>query len=218
MKNPNFNTYKTEKSLENYSKKAELTGIEYFLVNKYFKSPIIDIGCGTGRTTKCLFDRGFDVIGVEIVKRMVKKARSLFPKIRFYVGDAANLKFRDSSFNTAFFSFNGPDYIFPEKKRIEAFKEISRVLRKGGLFVFSSHNPNALFLRLRPRFLLRNLKGKRLFSRYKIERQPFGELLTHYMSPKKQISIIEKNTDLKFLRLHRKSLRDIHPHYVFVKK
>ncbi len=218
MENPNFNTYKTDKSLDNYSKKAYLTNIESFLIDKYFKSPVLDLGCGTGRTTKCLFDKGFDVTGVEIVKEMVEKAKSLFPKIKFRIGDATNLKFKDSSFNTVFFSFNGPDYIHPEEKRIEAFKEISRVLKREGFFVFSSHNPKALFLKPRPNFILRNLKRGTLFSRYKMEQQPFGTLLTHYMSPKKQIEMIERNTDLRFVKMYRKSGGDLHPHYVFVKK
>lgn len=218
MENPNFNTYKTDKSLENYSKQPYLTNIESFLADKYFKSPVLDLGSGTGRTTKCLFDKGFDVMGVEIVKEMVEKASSLFPQIKFKVGDATKLKFKDSSFNTVFFSFNGPDYIFPEENRIKALKEISRVLKKDGFFIFSSHNPKALFFKPRPNFILRNLKKGTLFSRYKTEQQPFGTLLTHYMSPKKQIQIIEKNTDLRFIRIHRKNFRDLHPHYVFVKK
>lgn len=214
----NISTYRKKESIENYSKKAELTDIEFFLVKRYFKSPVLDIGCGTGRTTKCLADLGFKVIGVEIVKEMVKKAKALFPEIRFQVGDAANLKFKDSSFNTAFFSFNGPDYILPEEKRLQAFKEISRILKSSGLFIFSSHNPLPLILKPRPKFILRNLKKGTIFSRYKIEQQPFGQLLTYYMSPKKQVSLIEKNTDLEFIALHRKNLLDLHPHYVFRKK
>lgn len=218
MENSNLKIYKTEASIENYSKESKLTDIESFLVKKYFKSPVLDLGCGTGRTTKCLSDKGFKVIGVEIVEEMVKKAKSMFPEIKFYEGDATNLKFKDSSFNTVFFSFNGLDYIYPKEKRVEAFKETSRILKKKGLFIFSSHNPIALFVKFRPRFLLRNLKRGTLFSRYKIEQQTFGQLLTHYMSPKKQIHLIEKNTDLKFLKIHRKNFRDLHPHYVFIKE
>ncbi len=77
---------------------------------------ILDLGCGVGRTTKPLYDLGYNVIGVEIIKEMIDLAKKKYPNIDFRVGDACNLKFKDAEFDIVFFSFNGMDYIFPEKK------------------------------------------------------------------------------------------------------
>ncbi len=212
----NIETYKTREAIKHYTTN-EIKPIEKKLIDKYFKSPVLDLGCGVGRTTKYLFEKGFKVIGIDIIEEMIKTAKSLYPKINFQTGDACNLKFKDNSFNTVFFSFNGLDYIFPKEKRVRALKEIERLLKKEGIFVFSSHNPLALFLKFRPKFIFRNLKRGSLFSRYKIETHLFGELSTYYSSPRRQIKIVEKNTNLRFIALYRKDKADLHPHYVFKK-
>ena len=212
----NIETYKKEASIKHYTKN-EISNTEEKLIEKYFRSPVLDLGCGVGRTTKYLYDKKFEVIGVDIIEEMIKKAKGMYRKINFKIGDAGNLDFKDSSFNTVFFSFNGLDYIFPKQERIKALKEISRVLKKNGLFIFSSHNPMALFFKIRPKFWLRNLKRNSLFSNYKIESHPFGELHTFYGTPKKQISLIESHTFLRSVNLYRKGMSDLHPHYVFIK-
>lgn len=213
----NINTYKNKSTIKHYKGHTKIEEIERKLIKKYFESPVLDLGCGVGRTTKYLFDEGFKVIGVDIIKDMIEEAKIIYPKINFEVGDACNLKFKDNSFKTVFFSFNGLDYIYPKKKRIQALKEVERVLMSGGTFVFSSHNSLALLFRSRPLFLLRNLKKKYLFSDYKMESHPFGDLYTYYAPPKKQIKLIEDNTRLKFLSQYRNGIKDLHPHYVFKK-
>ena len=57
-----------------------------------------------------------------------------------WTGDASNLGLKDNSFDVVIFSFNGIDYIYPYIKRLAALKEIRRVLKTNGLFIFSSHN------------------------------------------------------------------------------
>lgn len=210
-------SFGSNESLKRYSSNY-MKPIEKYLINKYFRDKILDLGCGCGRTTKYLYDLGHDVIGVEIVESMVKKAKSNLPKIKFEVGDACNLRFKDNAFDAVFFSFNGMDFIHPELARIDAIKEISRILKPGGYFIFSSHNPLALFFNFRPRFLLRNLLRGTLFSRYKYEKEKFGELCTYYASPQKQILQIHQNTNLRFVELVRRGFYDIAPHYVFKKR
>jgi SAM-dependent methyltransferase len=52
-------------------------------------------------------------------------------------------RFANAAFDFAFFSFNGIDYI-PNDDRIKALGEINRVLSRGGVLLFSSHNRNSL--------------------------------------------------------------------------
>ena len=75
-------------------------------------------------------------------------------------------QFRDGEFDVVMFSFNGLDCIDPEG-RLAALREISRVLKPGGVFIFSAHNTRALPQRmsltrhftLHPTNLLRGLRS-----------------------------------------------------------
>jgi len=86
---------------------------EEILVNKYFmrKSKILDIGCGSGRTTFPLFEKGFNVIGIDITPEMIdiakKIALSKNLQIDFRIGDATKLEFPDNYFDGAIFANNG---------------------------------------------------------------------------------------------------------------
>ena len=112
-------------------------------------SSILDMGCGTGRTTAILRDRGFDVTGMDYSTAMIEKAKSQRSDIHYDVMDACAMSYADESFDAAFFSFNGLGFIYPESKRMQALSEINRVLRPGGIFAYSSH-----------RFMLPNTVGR----------------------------------------------------------
>jgi len=214
----NIEAYKSEESVNHYGNLTKIKNIEKFLIEKYFHGKVLDLGCGCGRTTKYINDLGFDVLGVDIVEEMISKAKNIYPGIKFEAGDACNLKYKDNEFDVVFFSFNGLDYIYPESKRVAALKEIDRVLKKGGLFIYSSHNPLALLFKFRPGLLLRSLKERKLFSKYKPEKSAsFGTVYTYFATSKKQKTLVGSNTALEFIEQAPNSIREIHPHYVFRK-
>ena len=101
---------------------------------------ILDLGCGTGRTTEALTNSGHRVIGGDIAFHMVQAAKHQSVNCPLFVNDACSLCFRDGEFDVLLFSGNGIDLIYPYEKRLKALYEIRRVLRPGGLFIFSSHN------------------------------------------------------------------------------
>jgi ubiquinone/menaquinone biosynthesis C-methylase UbiE len=100
---------------------------------------ILDLGVGAGRTTPHLLEISTDYVGVDITPDMVSRAARKFSSARLEVGDARNLRFGDSSFDLVFFSFNGLDHA-DHVDRLCMLREIHRVLKPGGWFVFSSHN------------------------------------------------------------------------------
>lgn len=215
----NLSSYRNDGAVKHYTKiSGKIKPIEMRLIDKYFSGKILDLGCGCGRTTKYIFDKGHDVKGVEIIEAMVSVAKDRYPDIKFLVGDACKLRFDDKSFDVVFFSFNGLDYIHPERERMKAIEEIARVLKPGGYFIYSSHNPLALFRKIRPKFLVRNFLRKSILKRYKLEMEPFGEFHTYYATPKKQIRDVQRETNLKHIAMDSNGWGDIFPHYVFKKE
>lgn len=164
-------------------------------IERYFGKPdarVLDLGCGTGRVTHHLSGMGFDVIGVDPSDSMIDVATSVHPQIDFVVGDGTDLHFQDDAFDYVLFSYYGLDYIYPEEQRIRALREIYRVLKPGGIFVFSSHNwwnslPSTVYegtSALQPLLNRENVLDPR--DRYAPVEVKVGETLVYLSSPAKQ--------------------------------
>lgn len=108
---------------------------------------MLDLGVGGGRTTYHFAPLVKEYVGVDISSNMIRKCREKYkqtPKIQFKVGNATKLDcFGNSCFDFVLFSFNGIDYVNHEQ-RLLILGEVSRVLKSGGLFWFSTHNLNVL--------------------------------------------------------------------------
>src|SRR5712692_4188888 len=56
---------------------------------------ILDLGCGTGHLTNQIAARGAEVIGLDKSATMIERARTLYPQLRFEIGDATDFKFSE---------------------------------------------------------------------------------------------------------------------------
>ncbi|MGC8651999.1 MAG: class I SAM-dependent methyltransferase [Candidatus Micrarchaeia archaeon] len=98
---------------------------------------VLDIGCGPGFHSAALLRRGSVVYGIDYSKSMIKIAESHVKGAHFTIGSVYHMPYKSGFFDVAFAS-----YAVEHFTRLEAaFKEIRRVLKKRGAFVFSIRNP-----------------------------------------------------------------------------
>ena len=160
----NLTTYSSNDGVKSYintTLQAPEVSILVKYKNLYFNKKILDIGCGAGRTSFYLQNFTNDYLGVDYSKSMIEFCENNFKNLDFQHYDARDLSgFSDESFDFILFSYNGIDYI-SHHDRIKAFKEINRVLKKGGSFIFSTHNRNYKDIITKPRLHL-SLNPKKL--------------------------------------------------------
>jgi ubiquinone/menaquinone biosynthesis C-methylase UbiE len=106
---------------------------------------ILDLGTGTGRIALGLAELGYrHLMGMDLSKEMIKEARRIARllelAVSFRQGDATALKLDDGLFDGVIFGFNGLMQIPGRDNRLAAMREVRRVLRPGGRFVFTSHD------------------------------------------------------------------------------
>jgi SAM-dependent methyltransferase len=107
--------------------------------------PILEIGIGGGRATPYLRQISKVYTGIDYSEAMIQAARQRFPGVDLSTCDARDLsRFHNGQFAAVFFLGAGIDDI-GWAGRLQILKEVSRVLRNGGIFVFASHNLEAHF-------------------------------------------------------------------------
>lgn len=106
---------------------------------------ILDLGVGGGRTTPVLSALARHYVGADYSVAMVAACRQQWPDLNFVHCDATAMPcFEDKTFDAVVFSFNGIDVIRSDEGRASCLAEIARVLKPGGIFIFSSHNARVL--------------------------------------------------------------------------
>jgi ubiquinone/menaquinone biosynthesis C-methylase UbiE len=147
----NLRTYGIPSVASYYAALNYLTPCEKLLFQTYVKPGmrVLDLGVGGGRTTAYLSRIASRYVGVDYSEAMVQACRKKFPHLDFRLADASELSsFKDGSFDAIVFSFNGLDSVIPNEKRSRCLRECRRVLRPKGTFIFSSHNPRSVLVRV----------------------------------------------------------------------
>jgi SAM-dependent methyltransferase len=222
MDNLNRIAYGPGFALEAYASSANLSIAERAIFQalgpRIAGKRLLDIGVGGGRTTAFMLELSRDYTAIDYCEGFVDVVKAKFGLDSVYCCDVRDMsRFADEAFDFVMFSFNGLDYVSHEG-RLKSLAEINRVLRRDGLFVFSSHNRNRPNGRPRPRLLIdgeaiaagRWLKSKLktallsprhwLMRRYEVETSEYAivnddglhySLLTYYITLRKQIEQLE---------------------------
>ncbi|MBI2252685.1 MAG: class I SAM-dependent methyltransferase [Armatimonadetes bacterium] len=99
---------------------------------------ILSLGCGAGEECAYIKSLGAkEVAGIDISKKLIAEAKKNFLNIEFYVMDMEKLKFAKSSFDLVYSSL----VLHYVKDWTKVLIEIRKVLKKNGIFLFSTHNP-----------------------------------------------------------------------------
>lgn len=97
---------------------------------------ICDAGCGpSAHIGRYLFDKGFNVSGVDISDKCIEIARSNNPQMHFERADMASMPFEDSSFDgvISYYSIIHT----PKKDAGIFFREFNRILKPGGYILIA---------------------------------------------------------------------------------
>ncbi|MFH0975815.1 MAG: class I SAM-dependent methyltransferase [Spirochaetota bacterium] len=103
-------------------------------------TPVWDLGCGPGQTTKYLNDLGIKISGLDISEKIIEQAKLNYPNINFRKGNILELDFENNSIAAivAFYAI-----VHFSKEQVEIFfSEIFRVLQLRGRFLFTYHIGN----------------------------------------------------------------------------
>jgi ubiquinone/menaquinone biosynthesis C-methylase UbiE len=99
---------------------------------------ILCLGCGAGEECAHIkFLGAKKVIGVDISKSLIQKAKENYSELGFYVMDMEKLAFPKHSFDLVYSSL----VLHYVKNWTKTLNEIKKVLKKKGIFLFSTHNP-----------------------------------------------------------------------------
>jgi len=106
-------------------------------------SRMLDLGCGSGRHSKYLASKGFDVAGIDLAASSVRQAkRSEREKLRFYRHDM-RIPFGRNAFDIVFNFFTSFGYFDDPSEDLKVVNNIYSALKPGGVLVMDYINSSA---------------------------------------------------------------------------
>ena len=101
---------------------------------------VLDVACGTGNYTSALSARGLAVVGLDVSRTMLVRARAKHPLLPLVRGDGAALPFADGAFSHAVTTLA----IHHMADLPAIFSNIRRVAARGGRYLIFSALPEQL--------------------------------------------------------------------------
>jgi demethylmenaquinone methyltransferase/2-methoxy-6-polyprenyl-1,4-benzoquinol methylase len=110
------------------------------------QSLVLEVGCGTGFTTTGIAAKAGqqNIIALDLTPEQMRKAMEKLPEVQYIRGDAENLPFRDSTFDSCISAGSIEYWPNPQK----GISEMARVTKPGGkVVVLAPRKPDNMFVR-----------------------------------------------------------------------
>lgn len=156
-----------------------------FFTNNYSK--VLDLGCGTGRHTYYLADRGFNVhacdisvTGLNLTKELIEEAG--LDNVEYSIQDMYALTFKDNSFEAILCIWVQGHGIKEQVQR--GIKELYRILKKGGTvitdFVTTDDPTYGVGEEIAPRTFIGERPGEENIPHYYTTREELEEMFKDF--------------------------------------
>ena len=138
-----------------------------FLFDDYIKpgDKVLDLGCGRGQFLEFLRGKNVEYIGVDFSEKLIEIAKKQDPEAKYQVADVLRLPFPDDYFNKVY-AIALFHHIPSKELRIQALKEIERVLKEKGLSIFTVWN---LWQKKKTRKLIYKFALLKIFGKSKLD-------------------------------------------------
>lgn len=108
------------------------------LLKKIHARDVLCVGCGSGEECAEIAKLGFkNVIGTDLSPQLIELAQEAYPKLKFQVMNMEKLRFPKASFDVVYSSLA----IHYARDWTKTLRESLRVLRPGGMMLFSTQHP-----------------------------------------------------------------------------
>lgn len=103
------------------------------------KNLVVDLGCGTGTLTELMYQKGYDMIGVDCSESMLnlamKKKEASGSEILYLLQDMRELELY-STVGTVYSVCDSLNYILEEEELVQTFSLVNNYLFPKGIFIF----------------------------------------------------------------------------------
>ena len=105
------------------------------------RHPVLDLGSGNGRYLEALDRHGIEAFGLDLSHYLLRASvERMGQRGRVVQGDMRYLPFIDGGFGGVINMFTSFGYFSVDMDNLLVFREVRRVLRKGGVFLFDFIN------------------------------------------------------------------------------
>lgn len=176
---------------------------------------ILDMGCGDGEDLIFYKSKGAIVYGLDASKELINLAKQRLPNVNLEI-----CSFENTPYKNIFFDIVASKYAFQHSYEMEPiYKEVVRILKKKGLFIFLVTHPIRQFIEKKKKN--KNYFEKEVVSSIILDatltvKEPshtFGEYFSNFFLEKFEvISIVEKHDPAA-----EKIGNDIYPGFMIIK-